>query len=66
MASDKQKELFEKLLSEKQFPPTMSDGSPFNADTLRAKFAELDTGSGSEWIEKALALPDKGSTPPPF
>jgi hypothetical protein len=61
MASDKQKELFNKLADEKQFP----DGSP-DAETLKSQFASVDTGSASAWIEKALALPAKGETPPPF
>lgn len=60
MASDKQKELFDNLLSQKQFP------AGTDLDALRSQFANVDTASGSEWIEKAMALPDKDRTPPPF
>ena len=60
MASDKQKELFAKLLGEKQLPEGQT------AENLTAQFNGLSTGSASEWIEKALTLPDKGAVPPPF
>lgn len=65
MSSSKQIDFFNNLLDEKQFPP----GSDTNA--LRAQFAGLDKASGSNWIEKALKLPDKGEdatepVPPPF
>lgn len=60
MASDKQKELFAKLLGEKQLPEGQTP------ESLQAQFDNLSTGAGSEWIEKLLTLPDKGAVPPPF
>lgn len=54
MASSKQIQFFDNLLDEKQFPP----GSDLAA--LRTQFAGLDKSNGSDWIEKALKLPDKG------
>jgi hypothetical protein len=61
MASDKQKELFDRLAAERQFP----DGTP-DTDALKAQFANLDQKSASAWIEKALTLPEVGETPVPF
>lgn len=63
LVSDKQKELFAKLTREKQFAA--------NTDlaALNTQFAGLDSASGSDWIEKALGLPDLGEvakTPPAF
>lgn len=60
MASDKQKELFAKLLGEKQLPAGQ------DPEALKTQFNDLSTGAGSEWIEKLLTLPDKGAVPPPF
>lgn len=54
MASSKQIQFFDNLLDEKQFPP----GTDISA--LRTQFAGLDKSNGSKWIEKAMALPDKG------
>lgn len=66
IVSNAQKEFWEKLLSEKEFPPNSPD-----IDTLRNQFAGLNKKSASEWIDRALKLPDKGSEdeslqPPPF
>jgi hypothetical protein len=54
--SESQKRFWEKLVQEKDFPP----GSP-DPDTLLQQFQGLNKKSGSEWIDKALKLPDKGS-----
>ena len=64
--TDNQKSFFAKLINEKEFPP----GSP-DSDTLKTQFEQLNKKSASEWIDKALKLPDKGSadetvTPPTF
>lgn len=65
MATSKQIQFFDNLLDEKQFPAGTD-----TAD-LRSRFASLDKSSGSDWIEKALKLPDKGEevserVPAPF
>ena len=62
----KQIAFFDTLLEEKQFP----DGGPDEA-TLRSQFAGLNKKSASEWINKAMELPEKGTveegiTTPPF
>lgn len=63
----KQIEFFNNLLDRKQFP------ADTDADALRATFATLTRKTASEWIDKALALPnatdadDEGATTPaPF
>lgn len=65
--STKQITLFAELLERKQFP----EGT--DAAALAAQFGTLTRKSASEWIDKALALPnasdadDTGNTaPPPF
>lgn len=63
MVSPEQIELFEKLTREKQFPA----GSDLTA--LIEQYKTLDSGSGSDWIEKALGLTDLGEVdkvPPAF
>lgn len=57
LVSDKQKELFARLTREKQF----AAGTDLAA--LNTQFGGLGTTSGSEWIEKALGLPDLGEQP---
>lgn len=54
--SQSQINFWEKLLQEKEFPPTAPD-----VDTLKSQFGRLNKKSGSEWIDKALKLPDKGA-----
>ena len=56
-----QRVFFDKLLSEKEFPP----GSP-DPDTLKSQFDKLNKASASEWIEKALKLPNKGTVDEPI
>jgi hypothetical protein len=61
--SPKQVSFFGKLTREKQFP----NGT--DLDAIRAQFATLDSASASDWIEKAVELPDLGEvpkTPPAF
>jgi hypothetical protein len=60
MATEKQIDFFKQLTTDKQFP----DGT--DIDGLRAKFANVPDKSASDWIEKAMTLPDKGEVPPPF
>ena len=57
LVSEKQKELFAKLTREKQFPAGTDTAA------LIQQFGQLDSGSGSDWIEKALGLPDLGEVP---
>jgi len=52
--SQQQVNFFDELLNEKQFPAEAG-----TEDELRAQFAELDKKTGSEWVEKAIALPQK-------
>lgn len=52
--SQQQINFFDELLNEKQFP----EGTP-DEDTLRSQFCELSKKNGSEWIERAIALPKK-------
>jgi len=66
MVSQRQKEFFDNLLDGKEFPP----GSP-DPDTLRSQFAQLNKKSASEWIDRAMGFPEKGTeneavTTPPF
>lgn len=66
MASKAQQEFFDKLLEEKEFPPNAPD-----PDTMRTQFANVGKKSASDWIDKAMKLPDKGAehetvAPPPF
>lgn len=63
--SAKQIAFFDTLLGEKQFPAGV------NETELKAQFATLNKASASEWINKAMALPEKGTideaiTPPSF
>jgi hypothetical protein len=63
--SKKQIDFFDNLLAEKQFPPGET------VEQLRAKFATLNKSSASDWINRAIALPDLGeeteeSVPAPF
>lgn len=55
-ATTAQKNFWNKLLDEKEFPP----GTP-DVDTLRNQFENLNKKSASIWIDRALKLPDKGS-----
>lgn len=60
----KQIDLFDKMLSEKDF----GDKSP---DILRQQFATLSKSNASEWLERALQLPDRDESgrphvPPAF
>lgn len=52
--SQQQVNFFDELLNEKQFP---EDGP--TTDELREQFAGLSKKNGSEWIERAIALPKK-------
>lgn len=63
----KQSTLFSELLDRKQFP----DG--IDSEALKGQFANLSRATASNWIDKALALPnatdadDTGSdAPAPF
>lgn len=58
--SHKQVGFFTELTNDKEFPA----GTDINS--LRTQFAALDTKSASQWIEKALSLPNKpeGDAPP--
>jgi hypothetical protein len=58
--SQKQIDFFNNLLNEKEFPPDKTE------DELRAQFAQLNKASGSEWIEKAMKLPEKGTVKEPI
>lgn len=60
MATPKQIDFFSQLLTDKEFP------TGTNAEALGKQFAGIPDKSASEWIEKAMTLPDKGSVPPPF
>ena len=63
MPSDKQVELFSRMIREdKQLPPGQ------DANALIEKFKGLSTKEGSRWIERALELPDQGDSgePVPF
>lgn len=51
--SQQQINFFDELLNEKQFPEKPGDVA------LRKEFAGLSKRNGSEWIEKAMALPKK-------
>lgn len=55
-ATPSQISFWEKLIQEKEFPPSAPD-----ADTLKSQFSRLNKKSASEWIDKALKLPDKGA-----
>jgi hypothetical protein len=57
VVSPSQIEFFEKLTREKQFPA----GSDIAA--LIEQFKTLNSASGSDWIEKALGLPDSDEGP---
>jgi hypothetical protein len=50
-------ELFEKLTREKQFAAGVDTAA------LITQFKQLDSASGSDWIEKALGMPDLGEVP---
>jgi hypothetical protein len=52
-ATPKQVQLFGELLERKQFP----EGA--NPDTLSTQFATLSRKNASEWIDRALALPNR-------
>ena len=63
----KQTALFAELLDRKQFPTGMT------AESLTAQFGQLSKKTASEWIDRALALPNRSdeddtgeSTPAPF
>jgi len=60
MATQKQCEFFETLTTERQFPEGI------DTVELKAQFSELSDKSASAWIEKAMELPEKGETAPPF
>jgi hypothetical protein len=60
MATAKQIELFNKLTGDKEFP------AGTDLANLREQFAGVNDKSASDWIEKALALPDAGLVPPAF
>lgn len=60
MASQKQIEFFANLTDQKQFP----EGT--DVANLRQQFANVPDKSASQWIEKAMKLPEKGEVPPPF
>jgi hypothetical protein len=57
VVSQNQIEFFEKLTREKQFPQGTDLAS------MVEQFKTLNSGSGSDWIEKALKLPDKDEGP---
>ena len=59
MPTPKQIDFFGKLAEEKDFGPKLK------AEDLLKQFSELDDGSASAWIERALALPKRsgGTTP---
>lgn len=59
MATQKQIELFTKLTADKDFGQQ-------DVNSLKTQFENLPDKSASKWIEKALALPDKGEVAPPF
>lgn len=61
MASDKQTELFHRLIEDKQFP----QGTP-EPQVLKDQFSRTSQSEASAWIEKALALPDKGDSGQPI
>lgn len=62
MASEKQQELFARLIERRTFP------EGFDAETARAEFANLSQPEASRWIERALELPESGDSgkPVPF
>jgi hypothetical protein len=57
VVSPNQVEFFEKLTREKQFPAGTDTAA------LIESFKGLNSASGSDWIEKALGLPDKDEGP---
>lgn len=59
MATDKQTELFDRLINERELPEGSSD-----PEALKAQFRNVS--NPSDWIERLLSLPEKGKTPPPF
>lgn len=61
MVSAKQIAFFDNLLEEKEFPPQAG-----TVEQLRTEFATLNKASASEWIEKALKLPEKGTVEEPI
>lgn len=62
MASQKQIEFFQELVTRKQWP------SGVNTDELKAKFAQLPQAEASRWVDRALELPngEDSGTPVPF
>lgn len=60
MVSDAQIAFFDKLLDEKEFGPKT------DKDKLRKEFAQLNSKSGSLWIERAMKLPKRDDSTDPI